>query len=245
FCGMGDGAETTKNGLEAPRTVWSLNVQVPLHFGFCGIGAGAENSKNCLESTECGKWPLVVDTLTFQTPSDDHGDRQSGGPPSPESLVMDLYSSWEEPTLSEEDLKSQILSHREVRLYQQNLRLEWDDLEKRYSTSSSTDPGHRVLQSYPMDDRDVTLQHQLGWIAAYQEEMTLMDRQGPVNKERECAIYLNGRTLFEIMVEEICHCSSSSGKRESGPSLLIPSRGASVRSRRKTLDSGGMKLVTK
>ncbi|XP_076050243.1 uncharacterized protein LOC143030887 isoform X2 [Oratosquilla oratoria] len=45
-----------------------------------------------------------VDTLTFQPPSDDHGDRQSGGPPSPESLVMDLYSSWEEPALSEEDL---------------------------------------------------------------------------------------------------------------------------------------------
>ncbi|XP_076049784.1 uncharacterized protein LOC143030521 [Oratosquilla oratoria] len=45
-----------------------------------------------------------VDTLTFQPPSDDHGDGQSGGPPSPESLVMDLYSSWEEPTLSEEDL---------------------------------------------------------------------------------------------------------------------------------------------
>ncbi|XP_076037239.1 uncharacterized protein LOC143022774 [Oratosquilla oratoria] len=84
--------------------------------------------------------------------------------------------------------KSQILSHREVRLYQQNLRLEWDDLEKRYSTSSSTDPGHRFLQSYPMDDRDVTVQHHLCWIAAYQEEMTLTDRQGAVNKENESLV---------------------------------------------------------
>ncbi|XP_076036892.1 uncharacterized protein LOC143022523 [Oratosquilla oratoria] len=94
--------------------------------------------------------------------------------------------------------KSQILSHREVRLYQQNLRLEWDDLEKRYSTSSSTDPGHRVLQSYPMDDRDVTVQHHLGWIAAYQEEMTLMDRQGPVNKVENDSLFYLFIFLFEM-----------------------------------------------
>ncbi|XP_076037107.1 uncharacterized protein LOC143022663 isoform X2 [Oratosquilla oratoria] len=45
---------------------------------------------------------------------------------------------------------SQIPSHREVCLYQQNLRPELDNLEKRYSTSASTDPEHRVLQSNPM-----------------------------------------------------------------------------------------------
>ncbi|XP_076064797.1 uncharacterized protein LOC143038923 isoform X2 [Oratosquilla oratoria] len=81
---------------------------------------------------------------------------------------------------------SQILSHREVRLYQQNLRLEWDNLEKRYSTSSS------------VDDCDVTVQHHLGWIAAYQEEMTLMDRQGPVNKVENDSLFYLFNFLFEM-----------------------------------------------
>ncbi|XP_076050482.1 uncharacterized protein LOC143031021 [Oratosquilla oratoria] len=78
-------------------------------------------------------------------------------------------------------------------LYQQNLRPDLDNLEKRYSTSASTDPEHRVLQSNPMDDRDVTMQHLLGWIAAYQEEMKLMDRQGSVNMMHHVLTTMNVR----------------------------------------------------
>ncbi|XP_076050206.1 uncharacterized protein LOC143030870 [Oratosquilla oratoria] len=95
--------------------------------------------------------------------------------------VYTLYLPNSHPSCGSLYSTSQIPSHREVCLYQQNLRPELDDLEKRYSTSSSTDPEHRVLQSNPMDDCNVTIQHLLGWIAAYQEEMKLTDRQGSVN----------------------------------------------------------------
>ncbi|XP_076050241.1 uncharacterized protein LOC143030887 isoform X1 [Oratosquilla oratoria] len=68
------------------------------------LRGGKELELHCIGNPDYRDGIVQVDTLTFQPPSDDHGDRQSGGPPSPESLVMDLYSSWEEPALSEEDL---------------------------------------------------------------------------------------------------------------------------------------------
>ncbi|XP_076032511.1 uncharacterized protein LOC143020230 [Oratosquilla oratoria] len=101
---------------------------------------------------------------------------------------------------------SQIPSHREVHLYQQNLRPELDDLEKRYSTSSSTDPEHRVLQSNPMDDCNVTIQHLLGWIAAYQEEIKLMDRQGTVNKRSNSTSPLGRCTKFKSVQRGFTLC---------------------------------------
>ncbi|XP_076036794.1 uncharacterized protein LOC143022447 [Oratosquilla oratoria] len=68
------------------------------------LGGGKELELHCIWNPDYRDGIVQVDTLTFQPPSDDHGDGQSGGPPSPESLVMDLYSGWEEPTQSEEDL---------------------------------------------------------------------------------------------------------------------------------------------
>ncbi|XP_076052583.1 uncharacterized protein LOC143032007 isoform X2 [Oratosquilla oratoria] len=47
------------------------------------------------------------------------------------------------------------------------------------------------------DDRDITMQHPLGWIAAYQEEMKLMDRQGSINKESEGLVQVC-RFLVEV-----------------------------------------------
>ncbi|XP_076052580.1 uncharacterized protein LOC143032007 isoform X1 [Oratosquilla oratoria] len=75
------------------------------------------------------------------------------------------------------------------------------------------------------DDRDITMQHPLGWIAAYQEEMKLMDRQGSINKESEGLVQVC-RFLVEVhqCSPEEQHLSLEHRRSGRGPSRCRHSR---------------------